>query len=273
MGPKLEQLVRDIESGQKPSKVDLSNEGLTSFPDILYRIKDDVEFINFGGNHLSSLPDEIVEFRNLRILFFANNNFTSVPACLGSLPCIRMLSFKSNKLTEVPEASLSASIKWLILTDNLLTELPKSIGKLTGLRKLMLSGNKLTRLPPELQHCRDLELCRLACNRLSDLPDWFMQLPKLTWLAYSGNMPKPSREVQRSPEVSWDMITVCEKLGEGASGTVYKVLVGGDLLHLGGEKGYAMKVFKGEITSDGLAEDEITVNELLGMHPRFIKVL
>lgn len=119
MGPKLEQLVRDIQDGVRPiTKVDLSNEGLTSFPDALYAIKDDVEFINFGGNQLSSLPDEIAQFSNLKILFFANNNFTAIPECLGLLPSIRMLSFKSNRIAEIPEASLSSSIKWLILTDN-----------------------------------------------------------------------------------------------------------------------------------------------------------
>ncbi|RYH00413.1 hypothetical protein EON65_49470 [archaeon] len=124
MGPKLEQLLKDVENGLRPTKVDLFNEGLTDFPDILYRIKDSLEFINFGGNKLSSLPGNLVEFRNLKILFFANNNFTAIPECLGQLPYIRMLSFKSNKVAEVPEASLSASLQWLILTDNQITGAP-----------------------------------------------------------------------------------------------------------------------------------------------------
>ncbi|RYH00412.1 hypothetical protein EON65_49465 [archaeon] len=102
----------------------------------------------------------------------------------------------------------------------------------------MLSGNRLTHLPIELHHCRDLELCRLACNCLTHLPDWFVKLPKLTWLAYSGNLIKSSREVQRTSEVRWDALRVGEKLGEGASGTVYKAQVSCDVFPDGAEKEY-----------------------------------
>lgn len=78
-----------------------------------------------------------------------------------------MLSFKANRLSYIPEDALSPSIGWLILSDNLLTELPKSIGKLTGLRKCMLAGNQLTSLPKEFgEGCINLELIRLADNKV-----------------------------------------------------------------------------------------------------------
>lgn len=117
------QLFRETIKAQLTSElsiksVDLSNEGLTEFPEELLAVKDTVEFINFGGNRISSLPTFIKEFHKLRILFFAQNNFTSIPVELGSLSNLYMLSFKGNQLENIPEDSLSPSLKWLILTDN-----------------------------------------------------------------------------------------------------------------------------------------------------------
>lgn len=118
---KLDALREDIAQNKVLTKVDLSNSDLYEFPKELYAVKDHVEFINFGGNHLSSLPDRIAEFTKLRILFFANNQFTHYPVALSQLPNLYMISFKSNKLVEVREDALSPSIQWLILTDNQLT--------------------------------------------------------------------------------------------------------------------------------------------------------
>ncbi len=115
---KLDQLIQKIENGESITRVDLSNSNLVEFPEVLYRIKDEVEFINFGGNSLSSLPERIIEFKKLRILFFANNKFISYPSVLKDLPNLYMISFKSNLLSFIGENSLSESIHWLILTDN-----------------------------------------------------------------------------------------------------------------------------------------------------------
>lgn len=73
------------------------------------------------GNQLHELPNQICRFKYLKVLFFAQNNFEAIPPELGQLPNLFMLSFKSNKLKHIDETSLSPSIGWLILTDNLLT--------------------------------------------------------------------------------------------------------------------------------------------------------
>jgi Leucine-rich repeat (LRR) protein len=98
-----------------------------------------------------------------------------------------MVSFKSNSLNRIDEEALTSSITWLILTDNELSSIPRSIGKLTHLRKCMMAGNKLTSLPEEMAGCQELELLRLAANDLTELPSWLLKLPKLSWLAFAGN--------------------------------------------------------------------------------------
>jgi Leucine-rich repeat (LRR) protein len=116
---KLLHLQERIQRGERDiRKVDLSNDGLHEFPLELFEIKETVEFINLGNNSLASLPFNIHEFVNLKILFFAQNNFSKFPSQLKALPNLYMLSFKSNRLEEIPEDSLPSSLTWLILTDN-----------------------------------------------------------------------------------------------------------------------------------------------------------
>ena len=103
------------------SRVDLSNCDLTEFPRELFAVAATLEFLNLGGNKLSSLPDDFASFQKLRTIFFANNDFESFPPVLGKMRSLFMVSFKSNKLKSVASESLSPSISWLILTDNMLT--------------------------------------------------------------------------------------------------------------------------------------------------------
>ena len=184
-----------VSNGELFTDVDLSNCGLEEFPRELYASANCLEVLNLGGNLLHDLPADMSCFKKLRILFFAQNKFTRYPAQLNQLPSLRMVSFKSNSLAVIDEYALTASITWLILTDNNLSSLPRSIGNLTHLRKCMLAGNKLTSLPEEMAGCRELELLRLAANQLTELPDWLLRLPRLSWLAFAGNPMAAARTI------------------------------------------------------------------------------
>ena len=239
-------------------------------------MKDTLEFLNLGGNKISKLPPDFSSLKSLKILFFAGNDFEEIPSVLGRMNSLRMLSFKSNKIKIIPEDSLNSNLVWLILTDNQIKSIPTSIGKLSSLRKLMLSGNLLTTIPRELSNCRQLELIRLASNKLSDIPRWLLNLPRLSWLAISGN-PIPATEYTPEtslPEININDIELHEKLGEGASGIIYKARVkcNPTIPACPGDE-VAIKLFKGAVTSDGLPADEIKVAVAVGEHPNLIRVL
>jgi hypothetical protein len=248
-------------------ELDLSNLSLKEVPSVIFELKD-LEFINFGGNKLNSLPSDIKELRKLKTLFFANNDFESVPSVLGDLPELFMLSFKGNKIKHIDPVSLSPSIQWLILTDNQITNLPNSIGKLKKLRKLMLSGNKLTSLPEEMQFCRDLELIRLSSNNFEILPSWLTNLPKLAWIAISGN-PSTTKDQTRSElqVLSSKEFTLKEKLGEGTSGVVSRATWNSKNIEV------ALKMFKSSTTSDGTPQEEIRASLHVGKHKNTIPTL
>lgn len=119
---KRKELAIAAENGTALTKIDLSNLGLRDFPvEEVAPFKDTLEFLNLGGNHMSSLPESFEQFQNIKILFFAGNDFEIVPTVLGKLPSLYMLSFKGNKLKYIPEESITPSITWLILTDNQLS--------------------------------------------------------------------------------------------------------------------------------------------------------
>lgn len=240
-------------------------ENLTSFPEEIFDLADTLEILDMSGNALSALPENISKLTKLKIAFFSNNRFTTVPSFKGC-EHLYMVGFKSNQIETLGEDVLPPSVSWLILTDNRLTDLPRSIGKLTRLQKCALAGNRLEKLPDEMAACRNLELLRLSANRLEAIPSWLWSLPKLSWLAFSGN-PCSTKAQFELQETSYESLEVKEKLGSGASGEIFKAY---SKPH---EDEVALKLFKGSITSDGYAHDEMNAYMSVGEHPNLIKVL
>ncbi|GAB3290377.1 leucine-rich repeat-containing protein kinase family protein [Hymenobacter tenuis] len=254
-------------------RLDLSA-GLTEFPREIFDLTDTLEILNLSGNQLSSLPDDLGRLRKLRILFCSDNLFTEVPAVLGQLPALSMVGFKANQIQTLPAAALSPNLRWLILTDNQLRELPPEIGNCTRLQKLMLAGNQLRELPTTLAACTNLELLRIAANRLTELPAWLLTLPRLTWLAYAGNPFSEAPEAAALAKhpiqaIHWQELTVQQQLGEGASGNIYRAQW---IAPAAVPQDVAVKVFKGAVTSDGLPHSEMVACISAGAHPHLTTV-
>jgi serine/threonine protein kinase len=181
-----------------------------------------------------------------------------------------MIGFKSNQIHTISEQALPAQTRWLILTNNKIKQLPTSIGKCHRLQKAALAGNLLAELPIEMAGCHNLELLRISANRLNSLPLWLLNLPKLSWLAFSGNNFNANHEEPKPlQEIMWEEFTLEEQLGEGASGNIYKALWPSNEYH----KEVAIKVFKGEVTSDGFPDDEMQATIAAGAHPNLLTLL
>jgi Leucine-rich repeat (LRR) protein len=194
--------------------------GLTDFPIEIFDLADSLEILNLSDNQLRSLPPDFGRLHQLKIIFLSNNNFEEVPAVLANCPHLSMVGFKSNKIRVLGEHSLPPDVRWLILTDNQLEKLPKSISRLQSLQKLMLAGNRLRSLPDEMAACQNLELIRLAANQLDSLPSWLFTFPRLSWLAYAGNPCCSANLSPTVPIIPWADLTIADNLGEGASGVI-----------------------------------------------------
>jgi hypothetical protein len=248
--------------------------GLSHFPREIFDFADSLEVLDLSNNHLSSLPDDLPKLRNLKAIFLNNNQFEAVPEVLAQCPKLAMISFKSNHLTTLSETALPLQTRWLILTNNQLTTLPASLGKLTKLQKLMLAGNRLQTLPNELSACLNLELMRIAANQLSTFPQWLLSMPRLAWIAYAGNpFCAALSATQHSPthleHINWSDLAIGKQLGQGASGVIYR----GIWNNGSSPKEVAVKLFKGNVTSDGLPTDEMQACIAAGPHQNLVSVL
>lgn len=267
----LEQLRRGGLAGS--TRLDLSAE-LHEFPEEIFALADSLEILNLSGNRLASLPADLPRLRKLRILFCSDNPFTTLPEVLGDCPQLEMVGFKANRIRHLPAAALPPRLRWLILTDNRLERLPAELGDCSRLQKLMLAGNQLQSLPRHLAGLSRLELLRIAANRLETLPGWLAELPRLSWLAFAGNPFSDASEAEilrqhPLPPIPRSSIELGEILGQGASGIIHRA----DWQRPGQPaQAMAAKLFKGNVTSDGLPHSEMAACLAAGEQANLIRV-
>ena len=185
-------------------RLDLRNQGLTKLQ-LSIHLEADYKILDVSQN--PELCDMIatkerdfdvnISDDSLEIVFASDTGFHEFPQWLLSrFPKLKMIAFKTSLIKEIPEDAFALKnnrLAWLILTNNDLRVLPKSIGNLVHLRKLSLAGNMLDNLPNNMENCQSLELLRLGNNLLKEVPYWLWRLPKLTWLGVMGNPAFPCR--------------------------------------------------------------------------------
>jgi len=245
---------------------------LTAFPPEIFDLADSLEILDLSGNLLTELPDDLTRLHKLRVIFCSNDRFTHLPDVLGRMPELTMVGFKANRIRVVSPDSLPPKLRWLILTDNEVEELPNDIGSCGDLQKLMLAGNRLQNLPASLAKCERLELLRIAENDLDALPLWLLTLPRLSWLAYSGNPFSAALESEALAsssisDIPWRGLQLEELLGQGASGVIHRAGIND---HGEPPRAVAVKLFKGAMTSDGSPASEIASAVRAGTHPHLI---
>jgi hypothetical protein len=263
----LEQLRRGELAGI--SRLDLAAD-LDEFPREIFDLADSLEVLNLSGNRLTDLPHDLKRLHKLKVLFCSDNPFETLPEALGDCPQLEMVGFKANRIQHVPAAALPEQLRWLILTDNRIESLPAELGERPRLQKLMLAGNRLSALPQSMAQLHQLELLRIAANRLETLPDWLLQLPRLAWLAFAGNPGSDRAEaaaLASHPQapIARDQLELGELLGQGASGLIHRARWN--------DREVAVKLFKGQMTSDGLPNSEMAACLSAGRHPQLLPVI
>jgi len=240
-------------------------EDLEVFPQEIFTLSESLELLDLSGNRLQELPS-LARLTKLKIAFFSQNEFEEVPDAFKECSNLYMLGLKSNAIERFDEDILPLSISWLILTDNRLTKLPNSIGDLINMEKFPLAGNRLSSLPESMQKMKNLALLRISANAFEVIPSWLVKLPKLAYFSFSGN-PCSKSKAPNIKTLAMDDLKIGSLLGEGASGKIYQA----------DSKAFnrliALKLFKGSVTSDGYAEDEMNASMAAGSHPNLIKVL
>lgn len=247
---------------------------LKHFPVEIFELAETLEILDLSGNCLSELPDDLPRLQYLKVIFCSNNQFKHLPTVLGKCPNLTMVGFKTNQIVQVDNKALPPQLRWLILTDNQIKQLPEALGDCFQLQKLMLSGNQLTSLPITLNKCTNLELIRFSSNCLTEFPQQLLKLPRLAWLAFSNN-PFCSNSKNdltidnKIKSYDWNDVQLGSLLGEGASGCIYQAKIN----HHFENQELAIKIFKGAMTSDGVPESELNATLMAGLHAHLIPLL
>ncbi len=243
--------------------------GATYFPLELLEFRDEIEILDASQGTLNSLPDDFAELSKLRIAFFSKNQFEVLPAVLGRCANLTTVGFKSCRIRELPCESLPKKLRWLILSENCLEELPDTIGECAELEKFALAGNRLRKIPESLVNCTKLGLLRLGANNFTKaLPSWLFTLPNLAWYGDSGNPFCAGLTPDVSPlAIERSNISYGERIGGSPTSEVFR----GKLLN--SDRAVAIKDYKGILTSDGYAVDDMRASIAVGRHPCIIEVL
>lgn len=114
---------------------------------------DQYEIMLLSGNRMTSVPDSVARFINLKVLDISNNRLTSLPDILRTCP-LASLTLKHNCLTNdsLPKSfhHPSGTLKELNLSGNMLTSFPEQLLELSSLKYLFLGANNITNVPKDI---------------------------------------------------------------------------------------------------------------------------
>ena len=138
---------------------------------------------------LTALPESVWQERDLLVFNVSNNKLTAIPDAIRNLKGVRMVDLAHNEIRALPDGigELDGLSDYLYLSDNKLTDLPRSIGKLTRLRYLNVSDNQLARLPESIGDLASLIELRASGNHLLSLPESVGRLASLRELHVANN--------------------------------------------------------------------------------------
>lgn len=118
--------------------------------------------LQLSKRKLDSVPPEIFQFKNLRVLDLSRNKISQLPAEIGNLKNLEKLILNNNQLEALPqEIAQLTKLKQLSLNRNLIQELPPGIGQLTELEYLELWDNELKDVPDEISNLQNLKVVEL----------------------------------------------------------------------------------------------------------------
>jgi len=143
---------------------------------------------------LTAIPDGFLTcFPKLVTLELSSNRLKRLPAGLSELSDLRILDLSDNRIvlnrTQADALGLCSQLRYLNLSNNSL-HTGFSVSRMPHLMELRLRETGLASLPAGLLNCSDLYLLDAENNRLSALPDGFIQSPlwESGYVMLSGNL-------------------------------------------------------------------------------------
>ena len=115
-----------------------------------------------GNKELPSIPPEIGNLDSLLTLDISNNEITAIPPEIGNCKKIYAFEFIANKITRIPDEICDmVSLKRIDANSNLINYVPEDIGNMPVIHGIDLEWNKLKHVPNSLipLSLDDVKLC------------------------------------------------------------------------------------------------------------------
>lgn len=126
---------------KKITKMDLSNQNLTSFPDYIFKMTNLRKLI-LHNNHISKIPPQIKALGKLMVLDLSNNELSTIGYQVLKLPKLKILNLCYNRIVCFPDGIKEIGIKQLLLSNNNLSRL--NIENFRKLERLTIDSNELS---------------------------------------------------------------------------------------------------------------------------------
>eukprot|EP00505_MAST-04D_sp_SCG-Rhode-Island_P000305 Stramenopile-MAST_4_protein_305 len=177
-------------------------------------------------NSISSIPDELFDCTELRIVDFYHNSLSQIPYRVEHLERLQKLNVAENAIMMFPENICKCTnLESLICFKNQLTTLPEGFGDLGKLHTLDISVNKLLDFPRSIGGCTALKTLKFAWNEIEVMQDGISNLRHLetvdgssNWLRFLPNHMMKDMSSLRSLDFSCNQLTILpESIGGMAS--------------------------------------------------------
>jgi Leucine-rich repeat (LRR) protein len=115
--------------------------------EIITPLRNTIEHLDFSGNIIERIPEELYKFTNLQTL-----------------------NLYGNQITEIPEGIFAlCKLENLLLTNNRIREIPRFIGNFTSIVNLYLDGNEIAEVPVEIGALKNLKFLCIMNNPFSNI--------------------------------------------------------------------------------------------------------
>lgn len=181
---RLEELPEEISGLINLTDLHLSQNVLETLPDGMSRLRK-LTILKLDQNRLEVLNESIGKWVNSlnEQIYFYNGRFNTAVVAMPIVYWYRLICpFDLIELFNRCE-----NLQELILTENFLSKLPKSIGYLVKLNNLNVDRNALESIPIEIGNCTSLGVLSLRDNKLKKLPSELGNCSELHVLDVSGN--------------------------------------------------------------------------------------
>ncbi|XP_052765948.1 chaoptin-like [Mya arenaria] len=170
-------------------RLNLGDNKITTLPAGLFSALKHLLYLNLGGNKLSTLSGVLLGLTSLETLRIENNLIRALPAqYLQNLDELKHLNIRNNSM-EFGDFTNTRKLETLILNDNMLVSLDKSLVGLSSLTELEVENNMLFLFSQDAYSTlTSLKHLKLSSNHIATLlPGTFRHNANLTSLHLAHN--------------------------------------------------------------------------------------